>query len=870
MERFLLFLQHFNLHSPHSTVQDNRPNRPLPIALLSNIHGSTVRRPPNFLSQQFTNLPFFCHTDLIACVSEKKDSRMIAEKGIRTLLLLAAAMLLALTLPAKACGPEFPSSYLEVDDDATIPWIDFAFSILDVAREYRLLPEDTPRFKPSSLRGIDAEVNDFTLRLNQSDIGKQISVAAKLAEVTRYRRILETPREPGIAPEFKFSPTLEPKLREYTLYHQGVAELHQPGGMSNALPEAWIRLMALPPAQRQFRTSWVLYMSGIIQCTNRIDQSHASYQALRDAVKAGFFDTCGLAYASFKREYHDGDTCLPRKLAAAPRALAFYSQFDDKKDYRDIIRDLMTSTDCRALTNISTLKAVLADPIARELLIARFADRHQVDTSQIDQVLKLLPPQPVRGAERMAFLAYIRNDLDRTRKWINACPSDSLVALWLQAEMLRREGKYNRAAVIYRRWINLYESLSLKAKPDKNAQLLAATSRSYPSYHPTSTSALPTFDDKEFFINRPFDQEVHARLGTTLVHKRDFLQALDAFIRAGAWTDAAYLADNIIPLDELRKYVDANSTREITRIASNITNSNDSWWGSDPWIYGWYEPELYRSPKSDPPPDPVITQRAYLRYLLGRRLIREGKASFAAEYLPSELTNDTRILAAMITEANDAKRPSNERAMANYNAARILRWRGIELSGTELFPDSRFSQGQFFFGVNPNKVFKDILPSATYYNNSNYRSRIVTPTGTSRNKDYGDSDLISTLAPTKADQLPQTRPTIRFHYRLRAANLMLKAADLSPETNFKAMALYTGGDWIRIREPELGNLFYKRLVKECRSVDLGAESAAHGCFAQNLTTWFATQVHKPAPALTSIKDIPAKLVTPSVPMKDPP
>ncbi len=785
---------------------------------------------------------------------------MLADK--RLMINLPAILLfLSLVQAVMGCGPDFPSSYLGTDGEPAIPWIDFAFSVLNVAETYRQLPQDTPIFKPSKLRGIDAEVNDFATRLEQPDIITIMSPSVRRSELARYRRILGTPREPGQARSFIFSPILEPKLREYVLYHQGVAELDGLEGTTNAFPSAWNCLLAMPPEQRRFRTTWVLYMAGILYAhQNQIEASHSAYQALRDAAKAGFADTCGLAYASFKREYWDGETYLPRKLAAAPRALAFYRQYPDKKDYQNIVRDLHASTCSRALTNPATLKAVLADPLACEVLIARFADRHQVDKQHMDQVLKRLPPRPMKGAERMAFLAYVRNDLDRTRQWLNVCPSDSLVGLWLEAEMCRRAKQYKQAAEIYRRWIRVYENLAAEIGSDNNARLLAATGERYcPPFFPTSTRPFPAFDDCGFYITRPFDQEIHARLGTTLVHKRDFLQALDAFIRAGAWTDAAYLADNIIPLPELQKYVDAITTPEIANITLRIITGGKEWWWRDEILYAQYNAYL-REKRATPWPDTATAQFAYLRYLLGRRLIREGEPARATDYLPLDLRDDVRRYTAALATGDNPKLAPIDRALACYNAARILRWRGMEISGTEMLPDSRFSQGQYFFGVNPHAAFRNILPTLTYINNNHELT--TTPTGSSWLDHYYGRDPVSKLIHIGPDQLPQTPPRVRFHYRVRAASLMLKAADLSPDPKLKAMALFAGGDWIRIREPALGNMFYKRLVKECRSVDLGAEAASHGCFIQNLTPWFDTQIHNPTPALNSAKEIPSQLVEP--------
>ena len=64
-------------------------------------------------------------------------------------------------LPALACGPWFPSSYLEGGADTMSPYVDFAFALLDIASA--LPPDDASptAFASSDLSALDAGTADL-------------------------------------------------------------------------------------------------------------------------------------------------------------------------------------------------------------------------------------------------------------------------------------------------------------------------------------------------------------------------------------------------------------------------------------------------------------------------------------------------------------------------------------------------------------------------------------------------------------------------------------------------------------------------------------------------------------------------------------
>ncbi len=776
---------------------------------------------------------------------------------------LAVTLVLLTALPLRACGPVFPSSYLGTDGEATFPWIDFSAAILDAAAAHQLLPPGLPNFPPSKLCVVDADVADFAARLAEPDLARSLTAAQRDGLRARYEALAQAVRDPE-HPPVTLPTDLPPQLREFVLYLEGAIWLYQHEDISEP-PRAWTELLKLPPAQRRYRTTWVLYMAGILGAHS--DSETAGPQAfenLRQAAAAGFHDTLGLAYASFRREYLDaGD--LPRQLGVGVRAAAFYRRFPDTGECNWIVQNLRNSTASGCLKDPAVLAAIVADPVAREAVVARFADRYHVESEQVDQLLKMLPPQPVKCAERIAFLAYIRNDLAATRAWLAFTPKDSLVGLWLAAELERRAGRYDVAAVAYRRWLRCYHELASRASAAAGSEGRAP--------------ALPTFTDGELYMyggggRVPAAQGIYARLGTTLVHRRDFLEALDCFLRAGAWIDAAYLADTVISTADLQAYVDAHADAEVVRLAASLKPDDTWWWldisdddgGTNDAV------ELPARTGDKVPKSRMHASRALLRYLLARRLVREDRIATAIPYLPTELQPDAKRLAAALAVAGDPAAVSETRALACYNAARILRWRGMELAGTELYPDSQFTGGGFFFGVDPSLAFRGILPRQTFHNRISGNDDVVTLLTSppsemmvhARDQLHAWLDRINIHphrpGPVARRDLRQQPPVQRFHYRLWAAGLMLQAADLTADVRLKTIALYCGGCWLKARDPYTAKLFYSRLIGECASVDLGMLARRRGWLTSDCASWLDTQLTTAGPALGTLADIPATLV----------
>ena len=154
-------------------------------------------------------------------------------------------------------------------------------------------------------------------------------------------------------------------------------------------------------------------------------------------------------------------------------------------------------------------------------------------------------------------------------------------------------------------------------------------------------------------------------------------------------------------------------------------------------------------------------------------------------------------MAASLNKGWDEAVPARERATALFQAALITRTNGIELTGTEVAPDWNYHAGNFEYGVTA-----ELRASEGF-------AEFLRPS----------SEELARYASHPPD------PDGRFHYRYQAASLAWEAARLLPDDDdFTAYVLWQGGGFVKHRDPDFADVFYKALVRRNRNTALGAEA----------------------------------------------
>lgn len=769
------------------------------------------------------------------------------KRGVARASAACAAALLALAAErAAGCGPSFPASYLERGSDTTSPYIDFAFALLDIAAALPADPEPAAPYASSPLSALDAGTADLAVALATPEAAARWS-RERRAQWLRAYRAAAARVHAGDAVSGKLDVALPAELAEFELYLRGAAELlaHEE---EDRQPAAWRELLALPEAQRRNRTTWVRYMQGL-RCAKfgRPAEAAAAYAEVRRRVREGAPDRLGLACASIRRGFRDART-LRAQMDAAPLALRRALACPDPALFLQIGTDMVYAI-AQAELGDAALGELLADPVAAEVLVA-YLTGHDADLAQ--RVLARLPPQPIHAAERAAFVAHAAGEDGLAKQWLAFAPPDGLIALWLQAGFQREAGDYVAAAATYRAWLRAFERRRAEFAADRTALALPPP-HEWAQRPAAGVQSAPLFFDEEYTMVRRMDEEVYAQLGTTLVYKNDLLEALDCFIRGHSWVDAAYLAEHLIAPADLERYVVAHDAPAVRAYGDRLFDEEKTdgfHWPADPLAQ-------VRSPEGSVSAgeDPTTAQLAFLRYLLARRLLREGQPARAVPYLPAALQARAVQYARLIAQADDAKRPAEARALACYNAARILRWHGLELSGTELQPDARFVDGQYDFGVTPAEPGEKPNPDPDYTEAPRKETVLQSTIGGG----IKPAEIRVALATFKQDP-----PDERFHYRLRAAGLLWRCAELTRDPRLKALAYYEAGYWLRVRQPDLAHLCARMCLEVgAKRAPLAEWMRRHGWYAAPSlhTAWMRAQLDGADPLLGSADEIPVQLFT---------
>lgn len=691
---------------------------------------------------------------------------------------LASALLGVLTLAANpqsanACGPFLPSRILIENDSAflELPYSTFAYEAKRVPVPYPPpFRAVAPTWEANDTLGI-AQAKQ-TEQIDLDELGKALETIQPdpaqrqkiLADYTAVRQALTVHAQAvatwkeGLwsgyavnAPEPAPVPTLavpDGLPSEFADYLRGAIAYRQK--QMEAARQAWQALLQRPADQRRQRSVWAAYMLGRSYRDENPTEALRWFQQTRDLFKEGYADSLGLASTSlgweaqialkqgryapalelFRVQLEAGDPAAPISLLLAAR----HAVADAKPDARAECAKNPTAR--RLVTGYMISASLLKETPATA---AAWLD----DLKAVDA--------PVEDADRLAWAAYQSGNFELAKGWLTKAPDQAPIAQWLRAKLLLRDGKIAEAL-----------------------PLIAEVATQFPREADFRVSR-DAFDDGEIFDAK----RAHAEIGSLRLARGEYVAALDALLQGLGgkddrpreaeyvdedrhWPDAAYIAEQVLTLAELKEFVDR------------------------------------RWPTATPPvegktPDGADTR---MRYLLARRLARQGMLDAATTYYPAEQQENFRRYADNLRRGGDLKTAGPQRAESLWTAAQLARAEGMVLLGTETDPDWADESGNFDLGA----------------------------TAANRPKEG-----VNRAAPDElqraADHRPQ--PDRRFHYRYRAADLAWDAAKLMPDQSDQtALILATAGNWIKALDPKSADRFYKALVNRCGNTELGKQASA--------------------------------------------
>ncbi|HPP00142.1 MAG TPA: hypothetical protein PLX83_06055 [bacterium] len=660
------------------------------------------------------------------------------------------------------CGPDFPVAYFINGNEGqilSVPRLRFYHLLLELAGAEFQNTQIRPKWQT-------------TLQMDLQDLREALDAAGWSAEkrddaLQRYesmRKAMKTYADGSDQDScFCFSPC-EPKARfdlapheaflqelplEFALYLRGAAAYR--GNDFEEAVEYWDELLALPPEQRRYRSTWAAFMLGKAWIVLDVSRAGFYFEQTRALAREGFRDSLGLSQDSLGWE---GMVFFREKRY--PEAMRRYFElFQARPEQAENVSSLMWCCS-RIFQESSVDRMVVEDPLCRKIVAAWImAGDHPIKHQEwMDAVAAAGVTLDPDEAGALAWISYKVGGIERARKWLSLAESQSPWGKWIQTKIWLREGKIGEAM-----------------------DLLRALADTFPSCE---------------------DADLRAELGVLKLGRREYLEAMDTFARSNCWEDAAYIAERVLTVAELEGYLQKHAKDAI------LMNNRAGWWSNQ---------------------RPVLEK---LRYLLARRLARQGEWEKALKYYPEDILKTAKDYSRFLREGQNAKNSNRKRAENLIAAARRARQQGMELMGTEVEPDWTAYNGVFS-------------------RSGAMQFRIVDRHNI--NFPHEPAELTAVLSAGKDEKERAARhaprPEERFHYRYIAADLMWQAAKWLPDNDpLLAQALYEGGMCIAQRDPSAADKFYKALVRRCGRLPIGQEADRRKWFPPGFEV---TNPEKPVP-----------------------
>jgi len=637
----------------------------------------------------------------------------------------------------------------------------------------------------------DADLKDFDAALKEGRIKPPDPTKAKEQHKLARETITST------------SPTAEFDS-EFADYHRGAGAFLNKNW--DEARKAWEDLLKRPEQDRHYRTVWAAFMLGKLALkTNDYQSASQWFERTREFAKAGFADSLGLAAESYgwegraewKQEHPEkaAPLFLTQLALGDPSAVVSLKALIPDREPVEGMLNYGPESDERSTWNdeqkkeeeqkdVSKLKSAAQDSLLQRLITlhilatATSPDLYPSDseTAPVNRcarwlsILKEANLGRIEDAEYLGWVAYNNGDYKGAAHWLELSKGESGAALWLKAKLQLRTGRLADAAnTMAKAWQSL---------------------RNSPAYTPTEGTD-ERWSEYDYFpegLHWGWGQSASGDLGGLRLARGDFVQSLDTLFKGHLWNDAAFVAERVLTTNELKQYVDAL-------------------------------PET-------PPPKEGEDYNAKLKYLLGRRLVREHRYAEAGPYLSSPYDKVLEKYVKALKDGANEKLSKTERAHAWFTAAWLARYDGMELMGTEVAPDAFVDSGQFELPDLAKQRRSGFYQQVSYDKDGNEKKKNVPIALKASQKE------IQRLTANKID------PDTRFHYRLIAGALAIKAAELLPDNSEElADVVNQAGLWVKDRDEKTGNRYYQIIDHRCAKTNIGQADAAKHWFVDQNGPW---------------------------------
>ncbi|MEJ0089389.1 MAG: LysM peptidoglycan-binding domain-containing protein [Limisphaerales bacterium] len=714
-----------------------------------------------------------------------------------------------------ACGPDFPNNLLDDGGTAVLaaPKTDFYRELdrlhLAPARFHAVLA--TNSYAEQNIAFEQADLLAAFRKAGTNDLDAVQIAAAHLAERMKLQQFIASLKQwsnsvpdnwdmdaqryvrgqPNIQPPaFPVIDVVAGLPDEFADYFDGAIAWNNPLALDKTMcRQMWNQLLELPPEQRHFKSVAATFMLGKAWAQEDPDKAAGYFQQTRALAKRGFADSNGLAAASFGEEAR----LVLRQKKFIPAINLYLEQLGTgdltaANSLRFAAAQALTSDDPDVLNQLAN--DVQARRVITAFLISRCSSL-SIDTDMAANkwlvAVEAANVREVESAEEFALAAYQIGEWDLAQRWIDRAPNTPTTQ-WLQVKLLLRAGKTDDAATLLASVSRNFPVTSSETTAQRDeVQMNEHYQRqnNLPLESPYTNGPVTLVDDLTVArysyypggVNAP--SQMLGELGVLHLTRREYTEALDALLRAGFWMDAAYVAERVLTVGELKAYVDDNWP-EADASHDSIDQSNSATFENG-----------------------SFNLRREIRYLLARRLTRMERSGEAGGYYPVEWRAAQANLIQQLAIGRNESLPSLQRFYALVAAAWITRTNGMELIGTEVEPDWHIYDGGFDYGLTVASRKTGLLPAS-------------------------DEELSRSVQ-------NNVMPEKRFHYRHQATALKQEAAKqgweaakLLPDNSDKAaQILCLSGAWLN---PKPAGAYYRAILQRFRQTEIGRETARIGGF----------------------------------------
>lgn len=660
---------------------------------------------------------------------------------IRKLRVALVGVLAFATPNVLGCGPEFPEELIPTRKEALFEpppalFVKEVQKLIDTPRKDLPMEEvDDPQAQRAQLEAqqtADGTANKIAVMRQSSDGDAAYALGQGLPEALR----LYT----AAARDFHLAFPL-PDGNDETKTDSTKPLSDQAKALLVKSQQRFAAVLALPAEQNASRIVWAAYMLGRIAAyQDNSAEAVAQFQKTRELVKSGLPDPLGLAVASLGEQarlhLRHGE---PKQAVSLYREQMAYGSAGAVNSLKQAARIISRDS--------ALLDQALTDPLTQRLLFAYlYSQNVGVPFSSLQAYLDNSPKEEssaepafdvweriaasiekqgieqVAGADWLAAFAYQRGAFKLAQRL--AEKDKSPLAYWIKAKLALRAGNQTAALAAY-----------------------AQAVKGFPRVDKSNSAA----SDQNNGVDDHLIDRIDAERGVLRLARGEYQKALEYFYAAQYLTDASYVAERVLTVNELQSFVDRHvqvpSPKDVEAAAGFAS-----------------------------------TPALRIRQLLARRLMRGQRFEDALRYFDDpKLKSLAQRYHSVLDQAHNRKQEPIARAKAWYEAALLARNNGLELLGYELAPDFANHSGELDDAGGPKEVKGE-------FTTSDERRRFKSS---------------------------QAKPDVRFHYRIVAADYASKAADLLPaHSQAFAAVLCQAASWNLIRQPGFAAPLYKRYVRE--------------------------------------------------------